>query len=91
MSDKEQQFERIYEKTKDFGRTQFVREIQMQINDNLKKDKEINRLNNIIDELKEDIPCLLEIITRNENDIKVYQDEWIAVRSIEETLKDRVN
>ena len=91
MSAKEQQFERIYEKTKDFGRTQFVREIQMQINDNLKKDKEINRLNNIIDELKEDIPCLLEIITRNENDIKVYQDEWIAVRSIEETLKDRVN
>lgn len=91
MNEKEQQFERIYKKTKDFDRTQFVREIQMQINDNLKKDKEINRLNNIIDELKEDIPCLLEIITRNENDIKIYQDEWIAVRSIEETLKERVN
>lgn len=44
MIEKEQQFERIYEKTKDFGRTQFVREIQMQINDNKKKDKKIEKL-----------------------------------------------
>ena len=44
MTEKEQQFERIYEKTKDFGRTQFVREIQMQINDNKKKDKKIKEL-----------------------------------------------
>ena len=48
MSEKEQQFERIYKETENFGRTQFVREIQMQINDNKKKDKEIERLNNII-------------------------------------------
>lgn len=44
MTEKEQQFERIYEETKDFGRTQFVREIQMQINDNKKKDKKIKEL-----------------------------------------------
>ena len=44
MTEKELQFERIYEKTKDFGRTQFVREIQMQINDNKKKDKKIKEL-----------------------------------------------
>ena len=44
MTEKELQFERIYEKTKDFGRTQFVREIQIQINDNKKKDKKIEKL-----------------------------------------------
>lgn len=48
---------------------------------------EIDRLNNAISELMEDIPCLLEIINRNEKDIKVYQDEWIAVRSLEYKLK----
>ena len=47
MSEKEQQFERIYKKTENFERTQFVREIQMQINDNKRKDKEI--LEKIID------------------------------------------
>lgn len=47
----------------------------------------IDRLNNVISELMEDIPCLLEIINRNEKDIKVYQDEWIAVRSLEYRLK----
>ena len=52
MSEKEQQFERIYKETENFGRTQFVREIQMQINDNKKKDKEIERLNIIINELE---------------------------------------
>lgn len=50
--------------------------------------EEIDRLNNIIDELNEDIPCLLEIINRNEKDIKIYQDEWIAVRGTEERLKE---
>lgn len=53
MSEKEQQFERIYKETENFGRTQFVREIQMQINDNKKKDKEIERLNNIINKALE--------------------------------------
>lgn len=52
MSEKEQQFERIYKETENFERTQFVREIQMQINDNKRKDKEIKRLNNIINELE---------------------------------------
>ena len=53
MSEKEQQFERIYKETENFGRTQFVREIQLQINDNKKKDKEIERLNNIINKALE--------------------------------------
>ena len=53
-----------------------------------KAEDEIDRLNNIIDELKEDMPCLLEIINRNEKEIKVYQDEWIAIRSVEEKLKE---
>ena len=48
MSEKEQQFERIYKETENFGRTQFVREIQMQINDNKKKDKEIERLSKML-------------------------------------------
>ena len=50
MSEKEQQFERIYKKTENFERTQFVREIQMQINDNKRKDKEIERLKQINEE-----------------------------------------
>ena len=49
---------------------------------------EIKRLNNIISELVEDIPYLLEIISRNEQYIKVYQDEWIAIRSAEEKIKE---
>ena len=40
----ELQFNRIYEKTKDFGRTQFVREIQMQINDNKRLQQENKQL-----------------------------------------------
>ncbi len=52
MSEKEQQFERIYKETENFGRTQFVREIQMQINDNKKKDKEIERLNKELQNLE---------------------------------------
>jgi len=53
LSEKEHQFERIYKETENFGRTQFVREIQLQINDNKKKDKEIERLNNIINKALE--------------------------------------
>ena len=52
MSEKECQYDRIYEKTIDFDRPQFVKELQMQINDNKKKDKEIERLSNIIDKLE---------------------------------------
>lgn len=44
MKEKECQYDRIYEKTIDFDRPQFVKELQMQINDNKKKDKEIERL-----------------------------------------------
>ena len=55
MSEKEQQFERIYKETENFERTQFVREIQMQINDNKKKDKKIERLNKRILTLEETI------------------------------------
>ena len=51
MNEQEQQFERIYKETENFERTQFVREIQMQINDNKRKDKEIERLKNILDKL----------------------------------------
>lgn len=50
--------------------------------------QELQRKDNIINELMEDIPCLLEIIKRNEKDIKVYQDEWIAVRSIEYKIEE---
>ena len=50
--------------------------------------RRLEKLNNILEDLKEDIPCLLEIINRNKNEIKVYQDEWIAIRSIEEELKE---
>lgn len=53
---------------------------------NLQEENE--RLNNIIDELTEDIPHLLEIINRNEKDIKVYQDEWLAVSSLKYKLND---
>jgi hypothetical protein len=53
MNEKECQYDRIFEKTIGFGRPQLVRKIQMQINDNKKKDKEIERLNNVIDELEE--------------------------------------
>ena len=49
---------------------------------------EIERLNNIIDELMEDIPHLLEIINRNEKDIKIYQDEWLAISSLEYKLNE---
>ena len=51
-------------------------------------EKENNRLNNIINELIEDIPHLLKIINRNEKDIKIYQDEWLAVSSLEYKLKE---
>lgn len=41
---KELQFNKIYKETKDFGRTQFVREIQMQINDNKRLQQENKEL-----------------------------------------------
>ena len=52
------------------------------------KDEEIERLNNIINEFIEDTSCLLEIINRNEKDIKVYQDEWLAIKSVENKLQE---
>ena len=75
MSEKEQQFERIYKETENFGRTQFVREIQMQINDNKKKDKEIERLNNIINEFE----------NRLKRRIKAYEDRQALGKGYELT------
>ena len=75
MSEKEQQFERIYEKTKDFGRTQFVREIQMQINDNKKKDKKIEELQKKA-ELGEHYKHLYsEVKKRNDNAIEYIKNK----------------
>lgn len=53
--------------------------------DNLQKENE--ELNNIIEELKEDTHHLLNVINRNEKDIKIYQDEWLAVSSLEYKLQ----
>lgn len=50
--------------------------------------KEVDRLNNIINELIEDTTYLLEIIYRNEPYIEVYQDESIAIESAEEKIKE---
>lgn len=44
MMSKELQYNKIYEKTKDFGRSQFVREIQMQINENRQLQQENKQL-----------------------------------------------
>ena len=71
MSEKEQQFERIYEKTKDFGRTQFVREIQMQINDNKKKDKKIKELQKKA-ELGEHYKHLYSELKKQKDDVVEY-------------------
>ena len=71
MSEKEQQFERIYEKTKDFGRTQFVREIQMQINDNKKKDKKIEELQKKA-ELGEHYKHLYSEVKKQKDDVVEY-------------------
>lgn len=51
-------------------------------------EEEHRRLNNILNGFLEDIPYLLEIINRNEENIKIYQDEWIAIRSVEYILKE---
>lgn len=51
-------------------------------------EKENQRLNNVLNELKEDISHLLDIINRNEREIKIYQDEWLAVSSFEYKLKE---
>lgn len=71
------QYNKIYEQTKNFGRTQFVKEIQMQINDNKKK-KEIitnlsnrlsqyeSKINNTIDYVKD---CLEHLCTVDEIEI----------------------
>lgn len=71
MTEKEQQFERIYEETKDFGRTQFVREIQMQINDNKKKDKKIKELQKKA-ELGEHYKHLYSEVKKQKDEIKKY-------------------
>lgn len=65
MNEKECQYDRIFEKTIGFGRPQLVREIQIQINDNNKKDKEIERLNNIIDELEKKMD--INFVIKNED------------------------
>ena len=41
---RELQFNKLYDRTKNFGRTQFVREIQMQINDNKRLQQENKQL-----------------------------------------------
>ena len=66
----------------------YDRNVKQLLYDKINAEQEIERLNNIINELIEDIPCLLEIINRNEKDIKVYQDEWIAIKSLENKLQE---
>ena len=112
MSEKEQQFERIYKETENFGRTQFVREIQMQINDIKNKDKEIEglkeeleytipivehnktitkhlkeieRLNNIINELEKWLEERIEKHTEDYLDWKYDRNVYLAV---DEKLQD---
>lgn len=87
MSEKEQQFERIYKETENFGRTQFVREIQMQINDNKKKDKEIERLHSIIKETRE---CINHYAIENEDYSKIYNDEEKELLEILDKVGDEV-
>lgn len=85
----EEQYERIYEKTKDFGRTQFVKEIQLQINDNKNKDKEIDRLNNIINELEDLLEKMIfdtkkPTVLNNSENMSIR----IAVEHIQNKLKE---
>ena len=77
MTEKEQQFERIYEETKDFGRTQFVREIQMQINDNKKKDKKIKELQKKA-ELGEHYKKLYSEVKKQKDDVVEYIKEHLT-------------
>lgn len=78
MIEKEQQFERIYEETKDFGRTQFVREIQMQINDNKKKDKKIKELQKKA-ELGEHYKHLYSEVKKQKDDVVEYiKKNWYS-------------
>lgn len=49
------QFEKIYEKTKGFGRIQFVREIQIRINDNKKLEGENKQLREKIEKLEQQL------------------------------------
>lgn len=94
MSEKEQQFERIYEKTKDFGRTQFVREIQMQINDNKKKDKKIKELQkkaelgehykHLYSEVKKQKDDVIEYVKNNFIEGEVfYSKSWLKMKKKE--------
>lgn len=46
MNNGELQFNRLYEVTKDFGRVQFVKEIQKQINENQELNKALRELKN---------------------------------------------
>lgn len=64
---------------------QFIKEV---LDINSAYAKELDQYKNNWEELKEDIPCLLEIIKRNEENIKVYQDEWTAIRSLENRMKE---
>lgn len=48
MTEKEKQFERIYKETKNFGRVEFVKEIQMQINENRKLTEKIEEQKEVI-------------------------------------------
>ena len=81
MTEKEQQFERIYEETKDFGRTQFVREIQMQINDNKKKDKKIKELQKKA-ELGEHYKHLYSVVKKQKDDVVEYLKKRITYDSL---------
>ena len=88
---KELQFNKIYKETKDFGRTQFVREIQMQINDNKRLQQENKKLKeqlSVTQTNEETFRLEMEYITQTLgldkdtlfDDVKVYarslKDNW---------------
>lgn len=52
----DEQFEKIYKKTENFGRTQFVREIQKQINENKKLKQSLKEIKKIINDCKQLMP-----------------------------------
>ncbi len=87
--DKEKQFERIYKETENFGRTQFVREIQMQINDNKKKDKEIERLHNEIKTLLKENGNKEKVIIKQNNIIDELKDDSRVLKEFSAWIVNR--
>ena len=98
---RELKFNKLYDKTKNFGRTQFVREIQMQINDNkrlqqenkqLKKDyAKIVQNNCYTLELEKRIDKAIEYIESYKSDYSPYELSDYNVRKILDILKGDSN